>query len=160
MQLTGIHHLTAISAKPCENLAFYTGLPGMRWPGRARAACITSRFARPTIGNTTPGRSGSTSSASATAARSTGSIFGALFPRAERHPVRDRHRRTRLRHRRADGNARRETGVAAVPGTAPHPDRSRVEAARVNWRKRAFAHPAKRSRVIARSQRVAGMRAR
>jgi hypothetical protein len=26
MQLAGIHHLTAISAKPRENLAFYTGL--------------------------------------------------------------------------------------------------------------------------------------
>src|SRR2546423_2588863 len=30
MQLTGIHHLTAISTKPRENLAFYTGLLGMR----------------------------------------------------------------------------------------------------------------------------------
>src|SRR4249920_3951225 len=30
MQLTGIHHLTAISANPRENLAFYTGLLGMR----------------------------------------------------------------------------------------------------------------------------------
>ncbi|MGZ5870765.1 MAG: ring-cleaving dioxygenase [Bradyrhizobium sp.] len=30
MQLTGIHHLTAISAKPRENLHFYTGLLGMR----------------------------------------------------------------------------------------------------------------------------------
>ena len=30
MQLTGIYHLTAISAKPRENLAFYTGLLGMR----------------------------------------------------------------------------------------------------------------------------------
>src|SRR6202158_6405312 len=30
MQLTGIHHLTAISAKPRENLAFYTGLLGLR----------------------------------------------------------------------------------------------------------------------------------
>src|ERR1700674_2382868 len=30
MQLTGIHHLTAISAKPRENLEFYTGLLGMR----------------------------------------------------------------------------------------------------------------------------------
>src|SRR3977135_2036795 len=30
MQLTGIHHLTAISAKPRENLAFYTGMLGMR----------------------------------------------------------------------------------------------------------------------------------
>jgi glyoxalase family protein len=29
MQLTGIHHLTAISAKPRENLAFYTALLGM-----------------------------------------------------------------------------------------------------------------------------------
>jgi len=30
MQLTGIHHLTAISAQPRANLAFYTGLLGMR----------------------------------------------------------------------------------------------------------------------------------
>jgi glyoxalase family protein len=30
MQLTGIHHLTAISAKPRENLTFYTTLLGMR----------------------------------------------------------------------------------------------------------------------------------
>src|SRR5438445_9933060 len=30
MQLGGIHHLTAVSAKPRENLAFYTGLLGMR----------------------------------------------------------------------------------------------------------------------------------
>ena len=30
MQLTGIHHLTAISAKPRENLAFYAGVLGMR----------------------------------------------------------------------------------------------------------------------------------
>jgi glyoxalase family protein len=30
MQLTGIHHLTAISARPRENLAFYTGTLGMR----------------------------------------------------------------------------------------------------------------------------------
>jgi glyoxalase family protein len=30
MQRTGIHHLAAISIKPCDNLAFCTGLPGMR----------------------------------------------------------------------------------------------------------------------------------
>jgi glyoxalase family protein len=30
MQLTGIHHLTAISAKPRDNLTFYTGVLGMR----------------------------------------------------------------------------------------------------------------------------------
>src|SRR6185437_8777871 len=30
MQLTGIHHLTAISAKPRQNLRFYTGQLGMR----------------------------------------------------------------------------------------------------------------------------------
>jgi glyoxalase family protein len=30
MQLSGIHHLTAISAKPRDNLAFYTGVLGMR----------------------------------------------------------------------------------------------------------------------------------
>src|SRR5258707_8178048 len=30
MQLTGIHHLTAISARPRDNLKFYTGLLGLR----------------------------------------------------------------------------------------------------------------------------------
>jgi glyoxalase family protein len=30
MQLTGIHHLTAISADPRDNLSFYTGVLGMR----------------------------------------------------------------------------------------------------------------------------------
>ena len=30
MQFTGIHHLTAISARPRDNLAFYTGMLGMR----------------------------------------------------------------------------------------------------------------------------------
>jgi glyoxalase family protein len=30
MQLTGIHHLTAVSAKPRDNVAFYTGLLGLR----------------------------------------------------------------------------------------------------------------------------------
>lgn len=30
MQFTGIHHLTAISSRPKENLAFYTGVLGMR----------------------------------------------------------------------------------------------------------------------------------
>src|SRR4051812_16158214 len=30
MQLGGIHHLTAVSAKPRDNLAFYTDLLGMR----------------------------------------------------------------------------------------------------------------------------------
>src|SRR5262245_56865656 len=30
MQLTGIHHLTAISARPRDNLAFYSGLLGLR----------------------------------------------------------------------------------------------------------------------------------
>ena len=30
MQLTGIHHLTAISARPRDNLSFYTSLLGMR----------------------------------------------------------------------------------------------------------------------------------
>jgi len=30
MQLTGIHHLTAISAQPRQNVAFYTGLLGLR----------------------------------------------------------------------------------------------------------------------------------
>jgi catechol 2,3-dioxygenase-like lactoylglutathione lyase family enzyme len=42
MQLTGIHHLTAISAKPRDNLAFYTGLLGMRLVKKsARIICFT-----------------------------------------------------------------------------------------------------------------------
>ncbi len=36
MHLTGIHHLTAISAKPRENLAFYTGLHAARVPPENR----------------------------------------------------------------------------------------------------------------------------
>ena len=54
-----------------------------------------------------------------------------LFPRAERHPVRDRHRRPRLCHRRADGNARRKTCIAAVSGIAPGGDRGGAEADRI-----------------------------
>ena len=41
-----------------------------------------------------------------------------LFPRAERHPVRDRHRRARLHRRRAAGDARRAAGAAALPRAA------------------------------------------
>ena len=55
-----------------------------------------------------------------------------LFPRAQRHPVRDRHRRPGLCHRRADGDARRKTGAAAVPGAAPRGDRGGAEADRVS----------------------------
>ena len=54
-----------------------------------------------------------------------------LFPRAQRHPVRDRHRRPGLCDRRADGNARRKAGAAAVPGAAAGGDRGGVEADRV-----------------------------
>ena len=55
-----------------------------------------------------------------------------LFPRAQRHPVRDRHRRPGLCDRRADGNARRKAGAAAVPGAATGSDRGGAEADRVN----------------------------
>ena len=51
-----------------------------------------------------------------------------LFPRTQRHPVRDRHRRPGLCDRRADGNARRKTGAAAVPGAAKGGDRGGAEA--------------------------------
>jgi glyoxalase family protein len=61
-----------------------------------------------------------------------------VFPRAERYPVRNRDRRPWLCHRRADANARREVGAAAVPGTAPRANRSRAKADRLassrNWR--------------------------
>ena len=52
-----------------------------------------------------------------------------VFPRAERHPVRDRHRRSGLCHRRAHGQARRAPCPAAVPGAAAGRDRSRPQAA-------------------------------
>ena len=51
-----------------------------------------------------------------------------LFPRAQRHPVRDRDGWPGLRDRRADGNARRKTGAAAVPGAAKGGDRGGAEA--------------------------------
>ena len=53
----------------------------------------------------------------------------ALFPRAERRVVRDRHRRTGLRGGRAARQARREPGAAAVLGAQAQADRGRVEAA-------------------------------
>ena len=59
-----------------------------------------------------------------------------VFSRAERHPVRDRHRRSGFRDRRTDADAWRKTGAAAVPGAAPRRNRSRAEAARVNHRRR------------------------
>ncbi len=51
------------------------------------------------------------------------------FPRAQRHPVRDRHRRPGLHRRRAPGEPGRAPRPAAVPGTAPGRDRGGVEAA-------------------------------
>ena len=57
-----------------------------------------------------------------------------LFPRAERHPVRDRDRRPGLCDRRADGEARREAVAAAVPGAAAEGDRGGAEAALGCWR--------------------------
>ena len=53
-----------------------------------------------------------------------------LFPRAQRHPVRDRDRRAGVCHRRADGNARRKIGVAAIPRAAACGDRGGIEADR------------------------------
>ena len=52
-----------------------------------------------------------------------------VFPRAERYPVRDRHRRSGLCHRRTHGQARRAPCPAAVPGAAAGRDRSRPQAA-------------------------------
>ena len=46
-----------------------------------------------------------------------------LLPRAERHPLRDRHRRPGLRHRRAAREPRRAAGAAALPGAAARGDR-------------------------------------
>ena len=47
MQLGGIHHLTAISAKPRDNLAFYTGLLGMRLVKKTEIATDRPGFATP-----------------------------------------------------------------------------------------------------------------
>ena len=63
-----------------------------------------------------------------------------LFPRAQRHPVRDRDRRPGLCDRRADGNARREAGAAAVPGAATGGDRGGAEADCVDFVGWAKAH--------------------
>ena len=109
------------STSPCSRTC--------RRRGRARAACITSPSARPTP-NTMPGRSGSTHDAHSEQRQGRPLLFPQpLFPRAERHPVRDRHRRPRLRRRRAAGDARRAPGAAAVPRAAPRGDRSGAEAA-------------------------------
>ena len=63
-----------------------------------------------------------------------------LFPRTQRHPVRDRDRRPGLCDRRADGNARRKAGAAAVPGAAKGGDRGGAEADRVDFVGWAKAH--------------------
>ena len=66
-----------------------------------------------------------------------------LFPRAQRHPVRDRDRRPGLCDGRADGDAGREAGAAAVPGAATGGDRGRAEADRVDfvgWVERSETH--------------------
>ena len=51
-----------------------------------------------------------------------------LFPRAERHPVRDRVGRSGLCRRRAARDARRAPGAAALPRAAPRGDRGGAEA--------------------------------
>ncbi len=64
-------------------------------------------FRTPDAANTATGPTACANCAFRTAARSIATISAvAVFPRAERHAVRDRHRRTGLRSGRADGNAR------------------------------------------------------
>ena len=55
----------------------------------------------------------------------------ALLPRARRQPVRDRHRRPRLRRRRAAGDARAAAVAAAVPRGPAGRDRARSRADRL-----------------------------
>lgn len=201
MQLAGIHHLTAISAKPRENLAFYTAparhAAGQerdvahrlgadrghehapcarlcrpwradscvrdgrgkrrkkpcrrtardrtrirRWRNGAPAACITSPSAPRMRCSITPGRSGSTSCAFPTAARSTASFrspyfrepSGILFEIATDGPG--------FATDEPMGHARRETGAAAVPGTAAHAVRYVRKAARCRSGENLAAAPA------------------
>ena len=83
---------------------------------RAPAACITSPSARPTRRVRRVGRSARHEFGVPLQRRSRALLLHlALFPRAQRHPVRDRHRRSGLCRRRAAGNARRAPGAAAVP---------------------------------------------
>ena len=81
--------------------------PICRRRSRARAGCITSRSARRTP-NTTPGPSGSQAARAEQRQGRSLLVPQPVFPRAERHPVRDRHGRPGLRRRRTDGQARRE----------------------------------------------------
>ena len=100
-----------------------------RRAARARAACTTSPSARRTP-NTTPGRERLQQAAHPEQRQGRPLLFPQpLFPRAERHPVRDRHRRPGLRRRRAAGDARREARAAAVPGGPARGDRGGAEAA-------------------------------
>ena len=72
--------------------------------GRARAVCITSRSARRTRRSIMPGRSDLTELRHPQQRRDRPLLFPQpVFPRAQRHPVRDRHRRPGLCDRRADG---------------------------------------------------------
>ena len=78
-----------------------------------------------------------------------------VFPRAQRHPVRDRHRRPGLCHRRADGEARREAGAAAVPRATPRADRGGAEADRVGSTREAHSDLILRSAPLRASRRMA-----
>src|SRR4029453_14210215 len=56
MQLGGIHHLTAISAKPRDNLSFYTGLLGMRLVKKTvNQDCLSSHHLFSPHGKANPG---------------------------------------------------------------------------------------------------------
>ena len=93
--------------------------PSCRGRARAPAGCITWPSAPPTwteltswVGDAPP------RPACRPAARSSATTSLALFPRAQRHPVRDRDRRAGLHRRRAAGDAGRKAGAAAVPRSA------------------------------------------
>ena len=128
MQLSGIHHLTAISAKPRENLAFYTGLLGMRLvkktvnqddvsayhlfyaDGKANPGTDLTFFDFPAA----PERRG-TNSISRTGLRVAGEKSLGLLARSPETGRRP-HRRDRRSRRQADAAVRGRRGPAAGAG--------------------------------------------
>ena len=140
------------------HVAVQPGLPVAR-AGRGRRAPRRLPHAR-RRDRCTPGPSACSSSGVPTSGEVDRYYFRSLYFREpERHPVRDRHRRPRLRRRRAAGDARRAAGAAAVPGGPAGRDRGAVSCRSTD----ACACPAPRfwqSGVMGgpRSRRAGGMR--
>ena len=118
--------------RPGRGVARRRAAGSRRRAARAPAGCIMSRSARPTTTQYDAWARRLNELGVPQQRRDRSLLFPqSLFPRTERHPVRDRDRRAWLRDRRAAGQARRKAGAAAVSRTAPRGNRSRAEAARV-----------------------------